>query len=404
MAASSVTPPDEATARPGGWAPPETVAMKRSDLIRQGAASQHEGGDSASTRADASRLPPKVWVRWHSRERLQKKLRISLTDHCNFTCFFCHNEGQGPLHRTVRSGLRTDEIQAVVRVALLAGATTIKLTGGEPLLFRSGAEDVVALVQRISRLKGEGRPFDLSMTTNGSLLPEYAARLASAGLDRVTMSMTTANDATFRLLIAPNPNLLSRSVAGLRAARQAGLTPLKINAVLYQSNRRRLGNLDEVRDLYDVAIEHGVVELRFFTLLWHDSFTHFEEFYQFFSPQIRLALTALLEQCGIASPDQTVEILSSLALGFAQHVYPKIEFGLELDQLRLGFEAMRYGRLPGSPAGLQEGPYAMRLSSDGALRATLYGQPSYDLIKGIRAGRPDEELRCLYRAALEEMP
>jgi hypothetical protein len=98
-----------------------------------------------------------------------------------------------------------------------------------------------------------------------------------------------------------------------------------------------------------------------------------------------------------------VEILSALAVSFAHRVYPKIEFGLVTDQLRLGFEAMKFGRLPGN-AGLQEGPYAMRLSGDGALRATLTGSPSYELIRGIRDGLAVHELRHIYRAALEEMP
>jgi cyclic pyranopterin phosphate synthase len=122
-------------------------------------------------------------VRLHSRQRLQRKLRISVTDHCNFTCFFCHNEGQGPIRRTARAALRTDEIQSVVRVALAEGVTKIKLTGGEPLLFRSGREDAVTLVRKLAQLRQEGEVFDLSMTTNGSLLPGYAERLALAGLD-----------------------------------------------------------------------------------------------------------------------------------------------------------------------------------------------------------------------------
>lgn len=348
-------------------------------------------------------LPPLVWVRLQSRERLQRKLRISLTDRCNFACFFCHNEGQGPIQRVSRSALGADELQAVVRVALAEGVTKVKLTGGEPLLFRSGPDDVVSVVRKLAALRAEARVFDLSMTTNGSLLPDYAEPLASAGLDRVTMSLTTLDHASFDTLISSSRRLLDRTLAGLRSARRAGLTPLKINAVLYHSHQAGLGNLTEIRDLYEVAVQHGVDELRFFTLLWHEAFARFDEFYHFFSPEMRAALESLLRHCRLVSPGEVVEILSALALRFAHRVYPKIEFGLVLDQLRLGFEAMKYGRLPGD-AGLQEGPYAMRLSADGALRATLNGPPSYELIRGVRQGRPFSELRSRYRAALEAMP
>jgi molybdenum cofactor biosynthesis enzyme MoaA len=348
-------------------------------------------------------LPPAVWVRLHSRQRLQRKLRISVTDHCNFTCFFCHNEGQGPIRRTARAALRTDEIQSVVRVALAEGVTKIKLTGGEPLLFRSGREDAVTLVRKLAQLRQEGEVFDLSMTTNGSLLPGYAERLALAGLDRVTVSMTTTRSTTFGALIASNQRMLHRVLSGLAAAQRVGLTPLKINAVLYHSARHGLGNLGDIRELYQAAVEYGVSELRFFTLLWHDSFERFDDFYHFFSPEMREALASLLRHCRVVAPVEIVEILSALAVSFAHRVYPKIEFGLVTDQLRLGFEAMKFGRLPGN-AGLQEGPYAMRLSGDGALRATLTGSPSYELIRGIRDGLAVHELRHIYRAALEEMP
>jgi len=256
-------------------------------------------------------LPPAVWVRLHSRQRLQRKLRISVTDHCNFTCFFCHNEGQGPIRRTARAALRTDEIQSVVRVALAEGVTKIKLTGGEPLLFRSGREDAVTLVRKLAQLRQEGEVFDLSMTTNGSLLPGYAERLALAGLDRVTVSMTTTRSTTFGALIASNQRMLHRVLSGLAAAQRAGLTPLKINAVLYHSARHGLGNLGDIRELYQAAVEYGVSELRFFTLLWHDSFERFDDFYHFFSPEMREALASLLRHCRVVAPVEIVEILSA---------------------------------------------------------------------------------------------
>lgn len=358
---------------------------------------------SSELPVDLSGLPSHLWVRLHNRERIQQKLRLSLTEHCNLGCFFCHNEGQRPVSRAPGACLSVEELEAIARVAVSEGVTKIKLTGGEPLLYRCGVHDIVELTRRLAAIRGNGRSFDLSVTTNGSLLPEYAGRLRDAGLDRATVSITTLDSTTFSLLVSPNEHLLTRSIAGLRAARDAGLAPLKINMALYDSARRRLGNLRELPAILDVAAQYHVAELRLFTLIWHESFTQFEEFYHFFSPQMREELRRLLTYCGVDDPRDTVQNLADLAVAFAHRVYPKVEFGVQLGSVRLAFEALKYARLP-SEAGFQEGPYAMRLGADGALRATLQRLPSYALIEAVRRGLREVELRRLYRVALEEMP
>lgn len=358
----------------------------------------------ASDAVDLSSLPPHIWVRLYGRDRIQQKLRISLTEHCNLACFFCHNEGQGPIRRQAGESLSVAEIVSVAGAALEEATTKIKLTGGEPLLFRSGRDNIITLVREIAALRQEGHTFDLSMTTNGSLLPEYADQLASAGLDRVTVSVTTLDETVFGKLISPSRQLLSRGLEGLHAAQEAGLLPLKINAALYHSSKTRgLGNLNELPELLDVALAVGAAELRFYTLLWHKNFSAFGEFYQFFSSEMRDALVALLKSQDVVGPSETVDALASLALRFADRAYPKVEYGVDLGRLKIGFEAMKYGRLS-DRSGLQEGPYAVRLSADGALRATLGGRPSYGLIKAVRKGWTGSELRRWYRAALEEMP
>lgn len=348
-------------------------------------------------------LPSHIWIRLHDREEIMKRLRISLTEHCNESCFFCHNEGQGDIRRRPGRALSSDHLQAATRVAVMEGVDRVKLTGGEPLLFRSGRDDVVSLVSELATLRKEGWTFDLSLTTNGSLLSDYAEGLAQAGLDRVTVSLTTLNPTTFRTLISRNDSLLPRTIAGLQAAQAVGLTPLKINTVLYHSVQRSIGNLDELRDLVRVATDHGVAELRFFTLLWHEAFAEFDEFYHFFSTEMRESLVALLDGCDVVEPEQTVDLLSRLAHTFAHRLYPKVEFGVDLGRTKLGFEAMKYGRVVGRKE-LQEGPYAMRLATDGGLRATLNGAASYDLIRGIRDSLPLSELRRRYRRAQEGLP
>lgn len=379
-------------------------------MTRQGGGATLVASDSRSwTRprapnaVDLPSLPPHIWVRSYGRDRIQEKLRISLTEHCNLACFFCHNEGQGPIRRQARERLTIAEIVSVARTALAEGATKIKLTGGEPLLFRSGRDNIITLVREISALRQDGRSFDLSMTTNGSLLPEYAHQLASVGLDRVTISLTTLDDKVYDELISPNQQLLSRGLEGLHAARDAGLLPLKINTPLCQSKTRGVGNLHELPNLTATAIASGAAELRFYTLLWHENFPEFGDFYQFFSPEMRNALVALLKLYDVVGPSETVETLARLALRFAHRAYPKVEYGVDLGSLKIGFEAMKYGRLSGR-TGLQEGPYAVRLSADGALRATLGSEPSYGLLRGIQERCTGSELRRLYRAVLEEMP
>jgi molybdenum cofactor biosynthesis enzyme MoaA len=350
-----------------------------------------------------ARLPSHIWIRIHDQRQIRQKLRLSLTEHCNYGCFFCHNEGQGPVRRTSDRSLTVSEIASIARVALAEGVTKIKLTGGEPLLYRSARDDIATLIRRLVSLRTGPAGFDLSLTTNGSLMPEYATRLSNAGLDRVTVSLTTLNIDTFRLLISRNTHLLYRSIAGLGAAYCAGLVPLKVNAVLYHSARRGHGNLGELCHLMDTAAASGVTEFRIFTLLWHEKFPQFSEFYQFFSREMRIELENLLAHFGVSAPVETVEALASLGTVCSHRVYPKVEFGVDLGPMKLGFEAMKYGRLT-REAGFQEGPYAIRIAADGALRSTLTRPPSYDVIDALRQGAPETELRCLYRRALEEMP
>lgn len=351
-----------------------------------------------------SGLPNGVWVRVHGRDWIKRRLRISLTERCNFSCFFCHNEGQGRVRRgPTRDGLTVDEYLSVIRAATSEGVTRLKLTGGEPLLYRSGRHDVTDLVKRFAALRANIGDLDISLTTNGSLLPEFANRLRNAGLDRVTISITTRSQATFRRMITTRVELLDRSLLGFRAARDAGLTPLKVNVALYDSVLRGVGNLWELPELLDVARKYGVAELRFLTLLWHPDFPDFDEYYQYFSPGMRRALTILLDRCLVEDAPGIVNTLADLAFDLPRSLYPKMEFGIDLGPIRLGFETMERSRDINRQE-LQEGPYAMRLGSDGALRPMLHGPSSYTLIQAVRRGASDSELRHLYRAALEGLP
>jgi cyclic pyranopterin phosphate synthase len=164
-------------------------------------------------------------------------LRISLTQECNLRCVFCHMEGQPPERET----LTAEEIERCVRAASQVGIDRVKLTGGEPTL----RADLMEIVRRI-------RPWvtEISMTTNGLLLSRLASDLRRAGLDRVNVSLPTLRSSTYRE-ITGSPRL-EDVIQGLRAAREAGLGPLKINVVALRGLN---GGTRDVQALVELAQE-----------------------------------------------------------------------------------------------------------------------------------------------------
>lgn len=179
-------------------------------------------------------------------------LRISLTDRCNLRCRYCMPESGVPV--APREDLPTlEELEDLVGwLASVLPIGRVKLTGGEPLA-RGG-------VVRLARaLKGVVGIRELSMTTNGTLLAPVACCLAAAGLDRVSLSLDTLDPGRYRTLTRGGE--LSAALAGLAAAREAGLEPVKINAVLLASWWR-----EDVPRLLDLAAERRV-EVRFIELM-----------------------------------------------------------------------------------------------------------------------------------------
>ncbi|MEG0217875.1 MAG: radical SAM protein, partial [Raoultibacter sp.] len=152
-------------------------------------------------------------------------LRISLTDRCNLRCIYCMPE-EGVDQLAHKDILRIEEIERAVRVAASMGITRIRLTGGEPLV-RKG---VVDLVRNIAQTPGIQ---DVSLTTNGILLPKMAADLKAAGLTRVNISLDTLDAAQFALITRRGK--LEDTLAGIEAALAVGFKPVKINAVAVRS-------------------------------------------------------------------------------------------------------------------------------------------------------------------------
>jgi GTP 3',8-cyclase len=154
-------------------------------------------------------------------------LRISVTDRCNFRCVYCMPRAVfGPDHAFLRSAdlLSFEELDRLVRVFSRLGVRKVRLTGGEPLVRRG----LPTLVARLAAISGID---DLTLTTNGVLLPALAPALKAAGLHRVTISLDADDDATFmRLNDARVPVL--KVLAGIEAAEAAGLGPIKLNMVV----------------------------------------------------------------------------------------------------------------------------------------------------------------------------
>ncbi|MGO2683693.1 MAG: GTP 3',8-cyclase MoaA [Microbacterium sp.] len=165
------------------------------------------------------------------RDRPMRDLRISVTDRCNFRCVYCMpKEVFGKDHAFLERNelLSFEEIERISRIAAAHGVRKLRLTGGEPLL-RRGIEDLIA---RLAALRTpEGDPLDIALTTNGSALGVKAAALKEAGVTRVTVSIDSLDDALFQS-INDVRFPVSRVLAGIDAAHEAGLGPIKLNMVV----------------------------------------------------------------------------------------------------------------------------------------------------------------------------
>ena len=173
-------------------------------------------------------------------------LRLSVTDRCDFRCFYCLPKGFKEFTQP-DSWLRVDEIERVVRLFSELGVSKIRLTGGEPLVRR----DLLEIARRIGGLPGIS---DLSLSTNASQLARHAQSLKESGVSRINVSLDSLQEDVFRRVTQGD---LDRVLAGLMAAKQAGLRPIKINMVVMKGI-----NEAEIGDMVDFCLEHDFT-LRF---------------------------------------------------------------------------------------------------------------------------------------------
>lgn len=208
-----------------------------------------------------------------SYNRAIRDLRVSLTDRCNFRCFYCLPHGEPPIAPKEQM-LSYEEIEYVCDIFVELGIEKIRLTGGEPMM----RQDIEIMIGKLAKLKAP-RPLmsyklqfvddsaqnhdkpkfvglkDLALTTNGYYLPDRAQGLKDAGLDRITISLDSLKREVFKQMTGVD--VLDRVLAGIDSAKKAGLQPIKINAVIVRGH-----NEDEVADFAAFAREHDV-KMRF---------------------------------------------------------------------------------------------------------------------------------------------
>ncbi|QLQ38515.1 GTP 3',8-cyclase MoaA [Micromonospora robiginosa] len=295
--------------------------------------------------------------------RVARDLRVSLTDKCNLRCTYCM-PAEGLPWLAGPQLLTDDEIVRLVGVAVRRlGITEVRFTGGEPLI-RPGLPGIVAAVAALSP-----RP-RISLTTNGIGLARLAPALRAAGLDRVNVSLDTLDRDRFAALTRRDRH--DDVLAGLAGAASAGLTPVKINAVLMRGV-----NDDEAPELLRFALAHGY-ELRFIE-------------------QMPLDAQHGWDRSTMVTAD---EILAAL----------RAEFALRADPTERGAAPAETWLVDGGPArvgviGSVTRPFCgdcdrTRLTADGQVRNCLFATDESDLRAALRAGADDEELARRWRAAM----
>jgi cyclic pyranopterin phosphate synthase len=289
-------------------------------------------------------------------------LRISVVDACNLRCDYCRPSADD-FHATPRARLLSfDEIERIVRIAVGFGVEKIRLTGGEPLV-RKGIVDLVARIARIHGIR------DLAMSTNATLLAEHARALRDAGLKRVNISLDTLDAQKFSRLTGGN---LHDVLRGIQAAQHAGLTPIRLNAVLLRGI-----NITEAASLIDFSIREQL-ELRFIELMPMRDGMDWQQHY--FPVSELLALPEIIER---------VDLSAWQRQGSSAARY-----------LPLRHASGRVGFIEPMSNRFCEGCDRLRLMSDGKLRPCLPADNEVDLRSAMRSGSSDQDIEALVRNAV----
>jgi cyclic pyranopterin phosphate synthase len=319
----------------------------------------------------ASAAPPATGPLVDTYGRVATDLRISLTDRCNLRCSYCMPaEGLNWLPK--EQLLRAHELARLMRIAVTRlGVTSVRFTGGEPLLARH-LEEVVAEAAAL-----RPRP-EISLTTNGVGLARRAAGLAAAGLNRVNVSLDSVDRQNFAAIT--RRDRLADVLDGLAAANEAGLAPVKVNAVLDPGTGR-----EDVVGLLRFCLDHGY--------------------------QLRV-----IEQMPLDAGHQWRRDAALSADDVLAALRP--HFRLRPDPAPRGSapaELWLVDTGPGTPSGkfgvIASVSHAFcgacdrtRLTADGQIRSCLFAEQETDLRELLRSGAPDDAIEAAWRAAMWGKP
>jgi cyclic pyranopterin phosphate synthase len=342
-------------------------------------------------------------------------LRVSVTDRCNFRCVYCMPEEGAPIAPKEQI-LRFEEIERLLRIAAGLGMRKVRLTGGEPLVRK----DIVQLVERVGSIPGIE---DISLTTNGLLLPRLAADMARGGLNRVNISLDTLRPERFQAIARRGS--LDDVLSGIDASLAAGLSPIKLNAVVMRGV-----NDDEVADFAAMTRE-SPFHVRFIELMpinWSTGDDSMRDMFalsgapagenvRLFAKQdaesfrngFRIFQPA--EQQGMLNAAQMRRMFISAA-----EIRERIESALGLlepAEVKTNGPARTF-RLPGALGtvgfisqitnDICASCNRLRLTADGFLRPCLMADGEVDLRTPLRTGSSDEDIRELFRLTVKHKP
>lgn len=293
-------------------------------------------------------------------------LRVSITDRCNYRCVYCRTGNQGAQY----SELPFADYLRIVRLLVGMGIEKVRLTGGEPLL-RNGLVDFIRDVAALRTL--DGKQPDIAITTNGHLLADMAGPLREAGLSRATVSMDAVDPEKFAR-ITRVPKGYDKVLAGIHAAKRAGLEPVKVNAVLLRGF-----NEDQIVEFARFSREEGVI-VRFI------EFMPLEED-RVWSPDVVVTMDEILEKLNQFRP---VRELEPNALSETARRYT-----FDDGKGEIGIIAPVSHPFCGHCS-------RIRLTSDGKLRTCLFSLFDHDIAARMRSGAGDEELSDYVRSVIDQ--
>lgn len=288
-----------------------------------------------------------------------ENLRISVTDRCNFRCRYCMPADKFPdgypfLSRADQ--LTFEEIHRLAAIFSRLGVRKIRLTGGEPLVRR----DLHKLVEMLASIDGI---HDLAMTTNGSLLPQNAARLRCAGLQRLNISLDTLDDAVFQHMNGGHAHV-NDILAGIDAAERAGFGPLKINTVVQRG-----------------VNDHTLLELA----LYFRARGHIVRFIEYMDAG---TVNGWRGEHVVPSEDVVQRIHSVIPL----EPLPPDSPGDVVQRYRYADGSGEIGVISSVSNPFCGGCNRLRLSADGKLYTCLFAQRGTDLRELLRSGADDDAI------------